>query len=204
MWFSQRFRVEPPPEVPFKPSSGSQLVEYVPSGITDNTTTGTQDSCQIGVGSLTSNPSFRWDFFGMMVGCDLREGEDLCRIRVSGYRFNAARGSEERIMSQDVWVRTCNATSGCDLRPVVVNGFTNISSVVLSATVDSQPRVWWCDDFDFGWTDNSCVGAMGRQNAPAQMSKRKPLESFSKWTPSGVKRVEAGGFVSSVRGLLRM
>ena len=201
-WFNDQFVVVQSNNAPYLPSSGSQLLEFIPAGAMAQPAAGAQDIAQIGVGDKTRNNCFRFNFFGFNGGCDSHPGEAFCEFIVSGYRYDPLYGFELRVVSQTVWLPTCSGTDGCGLSYQVLDGFTNLTSILVSVLVNGQPRVWWADDIRLGWTDNSCPAAFGRQNAPSRKMKRTGSTAHWEWTSDGVVRKDADA-KSRVRGWVR-
>jgi hypothetical protein len=181
--------VEAPSEAPYVPSSGNQLIEFVPSGLTGKPILGSQDSAQISVGDHISISCFRFNLYFIRLGCDSQPGEAFCEFRIWGYRFNVNSGKEDVAMSQTVWVPTCSGTSGCRLSAQSISGFENLSSIVITAKVNGEPRVFWADDIQYGWADNSCPAATCRQNAPVR--RRDAPTAHWKWSRKGLHRVDS-------------
>ncbi|KAF5677312.1 hypothetical protein FHETE_1824 [Fusarium heterosporum] len=201
IWFSGGFLIAPPnsnqPQ-PYIPSSGGQLVEFVPPALSNTTSTISGDVAQIGVGPHAASPCFRFDFFGANFGCDARGNEKWCEFEISAYRWNATSSTEESIAwSETKQVPACPTFSngGYELTRVDLDGYTDLSSVLITVRVSSDLRVWWGDDFRVGWTENSCIAASCRTNTPSQMTKRETIlsalrQGVYQWTPYELKRLE--------------
>ncbi len=187
------------------PSSGSQLVEFVPSGAMGQPPVGSQDTAQIGLASQKSIPSFRFNLWGVNVGVDSQPGEQYCEFIVSGYRFDATLGFEVRAMSQTKWIPTCGGTHACRLVQQDLSGFENLTSFLVSVKCSGQPRSFWMDDLRVGWTDNSCQAALTRQNTPERKGRRNAqgAKGYWKWTRDGVQHVEAGAAGAVARWVRR-
>lgn len=89
------------------------------------------------------------------------------------------------------------------MTPVSFDGYTNITSILINLRVGNEVRVWWGDDFKFGWNDNGCDAAACRANALPQPVKREVIESAARrgvwhWTPRGLKRMDDGYIWESV------
>lgn len=81
------------------------------------------------------------------------------------------------------------------MTPIDLEGYTNITSVLISVRVGLDLRVWWGDDFRIGWTDNSCEAATCRAGAPARRVKRERVEwalrqGVWQWDPRGLRRLD--------------
>ena len=76
-----------------------------------------------------------------------------------------------------------------------VEGYKNITSIMISLHVGLDLRAWWGDDFKFGWTDNSCEAASCRARVVPQRVKRETVKSALRrgiwhWTPEGLLRLD--------------
>ncbi|KAJ4118699.1 hypothetical protein NW768_010758 [Fusarium equiseti] len=201
IWFSSGFLIAPPTtqqSQPYIPSSGGQLVEFVPPALSNTTTTISGDVAQIGVGPHAASPCFRFDFFGADFGCDAQGDEKWCEFDISAYRWNETSSTEESIAwSETKQVPACTKFSegGYQLTRVDLDGYKDLSSILITLRVSSNLRVWWGDDFRVGWTDNSCVAASCRANAPSQFVKRETVisalrQGVYQWTPYELKRLD--------------
>ncbi|KAF4456737.1 hypothetical protein F53441_1173 [Fusarium austroafricanum] len=203
IWFSGGFLIAPPttqqPQ-PYTPSSGGQLVEFVPPALSNTTSTISGDVAQIGVGPHAASPCFRFDFFGASLGCDAHGDEKWCEFEISAYRWNETSSTEESIgWSETKQVPACPTFSkgGYELTRVDLDGYKDLSSVLITVRVSQNLRVWWGDDFRVGWTDNSCIAASCRTNVPSQFIKRETVisalrQGVYQWTPRELKRLEDG------------
>ncbi|KAJ4247760.1 hypothetical protein NW762_012968 [Fusarium torreyae] len=203
IWFSGGFLIAPPTSQqpqPYIPSSGGQLVEFVPPALSNTTSTISGDVAQIGVGPHASSPCFRFDFFGANLGCDARGAEKWCEFEISAYRWNETSSSEESIAwSETKQIPACPTFSkgGYELTRVDLDGYKDLSSVLITLRVSSDLRVWWGDDFRVGWSDNSCIAASCRTNTPSQFVKRETVlsalrQGVYQWAPHELKRLEDG------------
>ncbi|QUC23521.1 uncharacterized protein UV8b_07762 [Ustilaginoidea virens] len=200
-WFSQGFLVAPlsPQSVQgYKASSGGQLVEFVPPALSSPSTSGSSDSAEIGVGPNSSKPCFRFNFYGANLGCAAQAAEQWCEFEVSAYTYNTAAANEMSIAWSEVKrVAACPSFPGapCALTPVTFDGYQNLTSILIRLHVGGNLRTWWADDFQLGWTDNSCEVAQCRQGVAPQRAKREVVESAVRdgvwhWTRSGLKRMQ--------------
>ncbi|PNY29545.1 Uncharacterized protein TCAP_00539 [Tolypocladium capitatum] len=202
MWFSEGFLVAPPSaqsSQSFFSSSGGQLVEFVPPSLSGTPTTqGSGDIAEIGVGPNSANACFRFDFFGADLGCAAQGNEQWCEFEISAYTYNAGTSNEQSIAwSETKRVPACPSfpNGRCSLTPVEFEGYTNITSVLITLHVGLELRAWWGDGFKFGWTDNTCDAASCRARAVPHRVKRETVESALRrgvwhWTPAGLQRLD--------------
>ncbi|KAM0511933.1 hypothetical protein ACHAPE_009398 [Trichoderma viride] len=201
IWFSEGFLIAPPSSQTsqsYIPSSGGQLVEFVPPSLPSLGRSNVGDTAEIGVGPNAPNHCFRFDFQGASLGCAADGAEKWCEFEVSAYRYNELLGREESIAwSETKRIPACPGfpNGNCRLTPVSFDGYTNITSVLITLRVGTELRVWWGDDFKFGWNDNSCEAASCRVGAAPQPVKRETIESVARrgvwhWTARGLRRLD--------------
>lgn len=153
---------------------------------------------EIGVGPNAARSCFRFDFFGANLGCDTQGNEQWCEFEISAYRYDASAFGEVPISwSETKRVPACKnlAQGGCTLTPVQLDGYNDISSILITLRVGLDLRTWWGDDFQVGWSDNSCDAAACRATVPTRRVKREIVESAIDqgvwgWTPTGLVRLE--------------
>lgn len=156
--FSDDFRVVPPPQSRFVPSSGSQMVQY--DGASKNV-------AQIGLAQLRNNPCFRFDFLGVSLGCN--STVEPCVFNVKGIQWN---GVHDVIQANKTFVvGACKNINSCVLRHQILDSatalqFTNLTAVNITLTVAGKPVTWWADDFQVAWTENDCTTAACRALVP--------------------------------------
>ncbi|KAL3961017.1 hypothetical protein ACCO45_006134 [Purpureocillium lilacinum] len=182
----------------FAPASGGQLVEFMPASLSGPPASHGADVAEIGVGPNSASPCFRFDFLGASLGCAAQGNEKWCEFEISAYTFNEGSFSEQSIAwSETKRVPACPTfpSSSCALTPVEFEGYTNITSVLISLHVGLDLRAWWGDDFKFGWSDNSCEAASCRGRALPHRVKRETVETAIRhgvwhWTPAGLQRLD--------------
>lgn len=180
----------------FIASSGGQLVEFVPGSLLP-TGSGSSDTAEVGVGPNAASPCYRFDFFGVNLGCAAQSPEQWCEFEISAYRWNALTSQEEAIaVSETKRVPACAGfpNSACELTPVDLTGYTDITGLLITAHVGLEARAWWGDDFRFGWTDNSCEAAACRAGNGGHRVKRETVQTALSrgvwhWTPEGLERL---------------
>lgn len=202
LWFSEGFLVAPPSSPPFNayvPSSGGNLVEFVPPGLSPILSpSGSGDVAEIGVGPNFSNPCYKLDFFGASLGCAAEGVEGWCEFEVSAFTHNSDSSTETSMAWSEIKrVPACPTfpSGTCKLTPVEFDGYTNVTSIIIRLRVGLELRVWWGDDFKFGWSDNSCEASRCRTDAANKKAKRELIEhtvarGVWQWTPYGLKRLD--------------
>lgn len=201
-WFSEGFLIAPPSSPPsnsYVPSSGGQLVEFVPPALSPvSVMDGSGDTAEVGVGPNEVNPCFRFDFFGANLGCAAEGIEQWCEFEFSAYTYNETSAAEMSLAWSEVKrIPACPQFphGTCTLTPVELEGYTNLSSVLIKLRVGLELRAWWGDDFKLGWSDNSCEASVCRTNATPQKLKRDVFDRAARrgvwqWTPTGLKKLD--------------
>ncbi|KAK3936845.1 hypothetical protein QBC46DRAFT_23392, partial [Diplogelasinospora grovesii] len=157
-FFSSGFHVVPSQASRYSPSSGNQLAFYNASAASDG---------QIGLGPLSENSCFRFDFLGISLGCN--SIDQPCIFNVTGLYWD---GTTEAIQASRTFeIAPCSEPANCTLRydgldSAAAEQFTNLTAVNIALTVAGQPQSWWCDDFQIAWTDNACTAAACRSRVP--------------------------------------
>ncbi|PHH76455.1 hypothetical protein CDD82_3980 [Ophiocordyceps australis] len=201
VWFSQGFLVAPPSSQlaqSYVPSSGGQLVEFVPPSLSPSNEQGASDTAQIGLGPNSASPCFRFNLLGANLGCAAQASEQWCEFEISAYTWDVVSSSEQAIAwSETKRVPACPdfPNGSCSLTPVQFEGYTNITSVLIRLHVGLELRAWWGDDFEFEWTDNGCEAASCRARALPNRVKRESVMSALRsgvwhWTPEGLQRLD--------------
>lgn len=176
-WFSEGFSVVPPSAQAgsFTPSSGGQLLEFTPLTIS-SPGTGSGDTAEIGVGPHFAVSCFKFNLYALSLGCAAEGNEQWCEFEFSAYAYDESTGgAQSTSWSETKRVPACPTypTGPCSLTPVELDGYTNITSVLITLRVGLDLRAWWGDDLRVGWTDNSCEAGVCRGDASAAFTKRE-------------------------------
>ncbi|KAM3514121.1 hypothetical protein MY11210_002222 [Beauveria gryllotalpidicola] len=202
LWFSEGFLVAPPSSPPsdaYLASSGNQLLQFMPPALVpDAPFDGAGDTAEIGVGPNEISPCFRFNFYGASLGCAAEGVEQWCEFEFSAYTYNETSGSETSLdWSETKRVPACpNFPQGpCPLIPVQLDGYNNLTSILVTVRVGLELRAWWGDDLHVGWTDNTCEAASCRSSAISRRAKREAFSRASRrgvwqWTPNGAKKLD--------------
>lgn len=175
-WFSEGFSVVPPSsqQAIYIPSSGGQLIEFTPPSLSSSSG-GSPDTAEIGVGPHFSVSCFKFNLYGLNLGCAAQGSEQWCEFEISAYTFDETSGLVEPVPWSEVKrVPACPEypSSSCTLTPVELEGYTNVTSVLITLHVGLDLRVWWGDDIRVGWTDNGCDAARCRSDSSGLLAKR--------------------------------
>lgn len=142
------------------------MVEFSPSA--KNT-----EAAEIGVGSLTTNPCFRFDFTSLRVGCASNEAS--CEFNVTGLAWDSDNQAIITVASHTFSTPACSAQKECELQPISADastGLTNLISILIDVTAGGQPQTWWADDLTITWTDPSCEATVCRSGTADFVPKR--------------------------------
>lgn len=119
-------------------------------------------------------------------------------MEISAYRYNNELAGEESIAwSETKQVPACSTfhEGGYELTPIELEGYDDLSSVLITVRVGLELRTWWGDDFRIGWTDNSCIALDCRSETEPVHVKRETVASalrrgLYKWSRDGIERFD--------------
>lgn len=158
----------------FAPSSGGQLLEFSP--LSPSFGGGSSDTAEIGVGPHFAISCFKFNLYGLSLGCAAQGNEQWCEFEFSAYTYDGSTGgAQSTSWSETKRVPACSEypAGPCTLTPVELEGYTNITSVLITLRVGLDLRAWWGDDLRVGWTDNSCEAGICRADTSAAFAKRQ-------------------------------
>ena len=159
-YFSDGWTIVPPPTDPYLPSSPPLLVEFLPD---PNFALGYTGA--IGNGENALLGCFNFNALGMSLGCN-STGPN-CDWQFTGLRYNNVTKATDTITSQMLSTAACPALANCTLVPVSLDGtFQNLTELRINVTVAGVDRIWWLDDLNLSWYDDSCNAGLCRQENP--------------------------------------
>lgn len=164
--WSEGFRVFPSSACPYKASSGELMIEY--SASTKN-----YEVAQVGVGGLSDNSCFRFDFTSLHVGCASTEAS--CNFNVTGLTWDSNSQTTVPVASHTFSTQACAEQNGCNLGSITADGssgLTNLTSILIEVTAGGMPATWWADDLTVTWSDPSCEAALCRSGIRDLVPKR--------------------------------
>lgn len=139
------------------------MLQFIPPSLSNATVP--EDAtveATIGVGAQQGTSCFSFNLYGINLGCD-SQGPD-CVFTFTGQKFDNVAKKDQTVLSQTVHVPACIKSDGCELQHVSVDGFTDLTSVLVGLKVDDEDQIWWGDDIDLGWYDNHCSMSVCRSN----------------------------------------
>ncbi|KAI1487410.1 hypothetical protein F5X96DRAFT_681247 [Biscogniauxia mediterranea] len=170
-WFSPGFDRLPPPPDPFKPSSGNLMLQFTPATISNITEPGVPlDAAKISLGPQRVSSCLPFNFYGISLGCDSRSSP--CVFNFTGLKYDDQSQKETAVVSQVVEISACQTMENCELFPVAVYGFEDLTSVLITLKVNGEDKKWWADDVALGWFDNNCKQAVCRSKVRNTTRKR--------------------------------
>lgn len=188
-----------PPSDAYIPSSGNHLIEFLPPVLVPSVPfDGASDTAEISIGPNEVYPCFRFNFYGANLGCAAEGVEQWCEFEFSAYTYNSTTASEASMSwSETRRVPACpNFPHGpCPLVPVQLDGYNDATSILITARVGLELRAWWGDDFQIGWTDNSCEASACRTDAIPRRVRREVLSRAARrgvwqWGPNGARKLD--------------
>jgi hypothetical protein len=111
---------------------------------------------------------FSFNVYGMSLGCPSTDAD--CDWYFTGLRYNAATQTDDVIVEQFASTTSCPSQTNCPLVPVGLDIlFTNLTQIQITGLINGAPMdIWWMDDLELGWTDNSCDAGLCRIGAKVQ------------------------------------
>jgi hypothetical protein len=159
-FFSDGFTVVPPPTDPYKPSSKPLLVEFL---FDSDTSTPTTSTGEVSNDRTALFRCFNFNALGASLGCD-SQGPN-CDWQFTGLRYNFTSGKEDFVVTQIFTTSSCPELSNCNLVPISLDStFQNLTTLQINVTVAGAPKIWWMDDLQLGWYDDSCAAGLCRKN----------------------------------------
>lgn len=128
---------------------------------------------QVGVGGLSDNPCFLFDFTSLRVGCASTEAS--CSFNVTGLTWDSNSQTTVPVASHIFSTRACEEQQGCNLGSITAGGstgLTNLTSILIDVTAGGVPQTWWADDLTVTWSDTSCEAAACRSGIRDLVPKR--------------------------------
>ncbi|KAJ2972962.1 hypothetical protein NUW58_g9063 [Xylaria curta] len=158
------------PKSRFKPSSGSLMLQFTPSSISNTSEQGIPpDTADIGIGPQKLTSCFSFNFTRIGIGCD-SDGTP-CSFAFTGFKYDRFKQTAVTVASQNLSIPACLATENCVLTPITVSGFDDLTSITIKAEVNGRPTIWWADDLAFGWFKGTCESAICRSSVPDGIGK---------------------------------
>lgn len=173
--WSQGFKGFPDSACPFRSSSGNLMIEY------STTSSKTSQAAEIGVGSLQSDPCFRFDFTSFRVGCGSIDAS--CDFNVTGLAWDSEKQTQVTVASHTFRTRACSAQKDCRLGLIAADeaySLTNLTSLLIDVTAGGQKQTWWADDLVLSWTESSCESAVCRSRVRDTVLRRGRRHSLSR------------------------
>jgi hypothetical protein len=60
----------------------------------------------------------------------------------------------------------CPALANCTLTPIPFGDrFVDLNAIQINVTVAGEPKIWFMDDLELGWFNNTCSAGLYRQQA---------------------------------------
>lgn len=117
---------------------------------------------EFGAGPRARNSAYWVDAYGASMGCDNRGPED-CIVTFSGFAYLKATDEEVIQVSASTTIPPCPELRDCPLLPVQLgDNFTGLSGLRIVARVGDKPVIWFMDDVQLGWSNNTCVAGLER------------------------------------------
>ncbi|KAI9881181.1 MAG: hypothetical protein M1830_007159 [Pleopsidium flavum] len=169
--FSGGYSYAPPPTDPFQPISPPHLAVFAAnlSGLTPldfgAPDAGSEALGEFGAGDRAYDSAYWIDAYGAAMGCDNKGPED-CIVTFSGFAYSESSHQEVLKTSLNVSIPPCPALKNCILHPVSLGyGFTGLSGLSILARVADKPVIWFMDDVQLAWSNNTCAAGLERSES---------------------------------------
>lgn len=166
LFFSNGYAYVPPPNDPFPPISPPQLAIFLPNASTQNigspSAAGARPG-EIGAGPRAALSSFWFTAYSLWLGCD-DDGPSTCEISISGFVWDDSTNSERLVATQISQLQPCPGFQNCHLQEVNLQDgrFVGLSGLQITANINSTPQIFFIDNLDMGWFNNTCEAVQER------------------------------------------
>ena len=155
----------PPPSDPFPPHSPPQLAIYrANAGLNvDDTPDGDLESVgEFGAGPRGLESAYWIDAYSVWLGC-ASEGQSDCIVTINGYQISHS----SRAVFQTVNLPPCPGLVNCTLTYVeFAKDFRNLVGIQILAAADGIFTVYYMDDLELAWSNNTCAAQTERARVP--------------------------------------
>jgi len=96
------------------------------------------------------------------MGCDNRGPED-CIVTFTGFAYIKSTDVEVTQVSASAAIPPCPEMRDCPLQAVLLGDrFTGLSGLRIVARVGDKPVIWFMDDVQLAWSNNTCAAGLER------------------------------------------
>jgi hypothetical protein len=146
---------------PFKPISPPHVAVFLPYGAALRPN-GLLKSGEIGNGPRAALSAYWFDAFNVYAGCD-HDGSGDCMLVLTGYAWDPLTREEIPTVNHTVILRPCTGFEGCRLQEIrLPSDFGSLSGLQIQAFVHDDPKMFFVDDLQLSWSDNSCAAGLVR------------------------------------------
>jgi hypothetical protein len=174
--FSSGYVHSSQPSQPFAPHSGDQLAVFLASGNGTNDTMWHKDGFSANAprtepGEITDGPydglpAFWFNARGAWLGCD-NDGPEPCVFNITGWTWNSQLSDEVAAYNTQLELPACPRFENCQLQHVdFPESVRGLSGIQIQAYANNEPRMFFMDDLELSWFDNTCSAGMQRMGRP--------------------------------------
>lgn len=117
---------------------------------------------EFGAGPRFAESAYWIDAYGAAMGCD-NKGPENCVVTFTGFVYSNSSNAEVVKTSTNVTIPPCPGLKNCILHPVTIGaGFTNLSGLRIEAKVAGKPVIWFMDNVQLAWSNNTCAAGLER------------------------------------------
>lgn len=164
MLFSNGYVLAPKPAEPFQPVSPPYVAAFV-DPVKAKAPTNTPNTIEPGEFAEDNggNPSFWFDPVSAAVGCDSPSSD--CTLEATAWAWNSSIQDESPLHQHNYTLPPCQGED-CKLKQIdFPDNFANLTGVQFRAIADSKPRMFFVDNLNMRWSNNSCAAGQQRDTA---------------------------------------
>ena len=165
MFFSNGYAYAPQPQEPFQPISPPNVGLFMPNGTTQDIgspSAAGQRPGELGAGPWASMNTFWFNVYGGYFGCD-DQGPEECTMTVTGFTWSKSTQAEVEAVEEIFSLPPCPGFKNCALTYYpFVQLFSGLSGLQIKATIGSEARIFFLDNLEMGWYNNSCAAGLER------------------------------------------
>jgi hypothetical protein len=81
----------------------------------------------------------------------------------TGYKYNAATGADEVVVTEHFPQPPCPNFNNCELRQIFFNSqFQGLSELSFYAVVQGEQKIFFIDTIEMAWWNNTCAAGLER------------------------------------------
>jgi hypothetical protein len=118
-----------------------------------------------GAGPRNYDSAYWFNAASAYIGCDngATDPSVICDFVATGYKYNAATGVDEVVVTEHFPQPPCPNFANCELRQIFFNAeFQGLSGLSFYAVVQGQQKIFFVDTIEMAWWNNTCAAGLER------------------------------------------